>query len=80
MPIVNRDRFPDVDFLPDGQIKPIGDVGGVTLVLVGREQGSKADVVARAYTDKPATENLFAMPLYELLNHSQDPVNLTPKA
>lgn len=76
MPIVNRDRFPDVDFLPDGEIKPVGDVGGVTLVLVGSEQGTDAPVVAKAYTDKPTSEELFAVPLYELLNQSQDSISL----
>lgn len=76
MPITNRDRFPDVDFLPDSEIKPVGDVGGVTLVLVGNEQGTDAPVVSRAYTDKPATEDLFAVPVYALLSQSQDPVNL----
>jgi|SRR5579885_789694 len=74
--IVNRNRFPDVDFLPADEIRPVGDTGGTTLVLVGKEQGSNAPVVALSYTNDPASEDLFAVPLYELLNHSQDPINL----
>ncbi|MBW4692210.1 MAG: hypothetical protein KME27_10635 [Lyngbya sp. HA4199-MV5] len=76
MPIKNRDRFPDVDFLPDDQIKPVGDVGGVTLVLVGKEQGSDAPVVALSRTDDPASEELSPVSLESLLKFSQDPINL----
>lgn len=78
MPVTNRDRFPDVDWLTD--IKQVGDVGGTPLVLIGYAPGVDADqkqpVVARAYTSDPSTEDLFAVPLYELLNHSPDPVNI----
>ena len=74
--ITNRDRFPDVDFLPPDQFKIIGDVEGTPLVLIGREQGSDALVVSRTHTDDPATENLFAVPLYELLSHTFGAVNI----
>lgn len=77
MPIANADRFPDVDFLPIDEIRPIGDVEGTTLVLVGREQGTDAAVVARSYTDDPASEQLHAVPLYELLSHTFGEVNIT---
>jgi hypothetical protein len=77
MPITNRDRFPEVDFLPDSEIRAIGDVEGIKLVLVGRFQGVDAPVVAKSYTDDPTTEELFAMPLYELLSHTFGAVNIT---
>jgi hypothetical protein len=77
MPITNRDRFPDVDFLPDNQIKLVGSVGSTTLVLVGHEQGSDSLVVAKSYAADPTKEDLFAVPLYELMSHSQDAVNIT---
>jgi hypothetical protein len=79
MPVSNRDRFPDVEFLPDAEIRAIGDVEGITLVLVGREQGSNAPVVARAYTDNPTSEDLHAVPLYELMAHTFGSINILEK-
>ncbi len=70
MPVSNRDRFPDVEFLPDAEIRAIGDVEGTTLVLVGKELGSDAIVVSRAYTDDFISEDLHAVPLYELMAHT----------
>ncbi|WP_088889573.1 hypothetical protein [Leptolyngbya ohadii] len=75
--ISNRDRFPDVDFLDAADIRPIGTVGSTTLVLVGYEQGSQAAIVALAKTHRPSEEELFAMPLYELIGHSFDPIKIT---
>ncbi|HEY9781840.1 MAG TPA: hypothetical protein V6D09_17085 [Leptolyngbyaceae cyanobacterium] len=74
--ITNRDRFPDVNFLEPNDFKIIGDVEGTPLVLIGREQGSDALVVSRTHTDDPKTENLFAVPLYELLSHTFGAVNI----
>lgn len=76
MPIINRDRFPDVDFLPPDQFKIVGDADGTPLVLIGTERGSDAAVVSRSQTPDPATEDLFAVPLYELLNHSFGSINI----
>lgn len=76
MVIQNRDKFPNVKFVPDSEIKQVGDVGGVPLVKVGVEEGTEVMVVARAYTSDPGTEDLFAVPLYQLLSHSPDPVNI----
>ncbi|MDM9583124.1 hypothetical protein [Nostoc sp. GT001] len=73
--ITNKDRYPDVDFLPNDEIFKIGDIGGTALLLVGTEQGSNAPIVAKSY-ESDSDEELFAIPLYELLN-SQDPVNIT---
>ena len=76
MAITNRDRFPDVNFLDPNEFKIIGDVEGTPLVLIGREQGSDALVVSRTRTDDPTTENLFAVPLYELISHTFGAVNI----
>lgn len=77
MTIINRDRYPDVDFLPDSEIKPIGTCEGVRLVLVGKEQGTNADVVAKSYSDEfSPDEELHATPLYELLNHTMGAIEL----
>lgn len=76
--IANRERFPDVNFLPDSKIKIIGDVGGVKLALIGKEMGTDAPVVSRCQSD-PTKERLFAIPLYELLTHSTEPVNIPEK-
>jgi len=76
--ITNRDRFPNVDFVPEEEIRPIGTVGGVRLVMLGKDQDTDSIVVSRSYSEPFSTsENFFAMPLYELLNHSQDPIDLT---
>jgi hypothetical protein len=75
MPIVNRDRFPDVNFLPDDEIKLIGSCEGVSLMLIGHEQGSDALVVAKSNSKKfNSKEQLYAIPLYELLNHTMGAV------
>ncbi|NJR38542.1 MAG: hypothetical protein HC781_06445 [Leptolyngbyaceae cyanobacterium CSU_1_4] len=79
MPIRNRDRFPDVDFLANAEIRAIGEVEGITLVLVGKEQGSDAPVVARAYTDNFTSEDLHAVPLYELMAHTFGSINILEK-
>lgn len=80
MSISNRDRHPDVDFLPDSQIVSIGDVEGDTLVKVGVQRGTDDLVVARSYTSSPATEKLFAVPLSELLSHTFGAVNIRSSA
>lgn len=72
MSITNRDRFPDVNFLPDSKMRAFGSIGSTKLVLVGSERGSNAPVVAKSYTAEPTKENLFAIPLYELMKHTQD--------
>ncbi len=77
MGIKNRDRFPDVDWLEPDEIKQIGEIGGTPLVLIGWEQGWGAPIVSCAYTADPASEELFAVPLYELQGHSQDPISIT---
>lgn len=76
MPINNRDRFPDVDFLPPNQFRMIGDAEGTPLVLIGFEQGSDTPIVARTCTNDLLAEDLFAVPLYELLSHCFGAVNI----
>lgn len=72
--IKNKHRHPDVDFLPESEVKIIGTIGGLNLVLLGKQQGTGADVVAHAYTEDFTSEELFAVPLGELLAHSQDKI------
>lgn len=78
--ITNKDRFPDVDFLPESEIRQIGTIGGFPLVLVGFEtgfaEGQKNPIVARSYSSDPTSEDLFATPLVELMT-SQDPIAIT---
>ncbi|MFQ3629107.1 MAG: hypothetical protein SNJ57_10230 [Cyanobacteriota bacterium] len=69
--ITNRHRFPNVDFLP--QPREIGTVGSSPLMLVGYEQGTNSAVVA---VQRPGTDQLHAVPLYELLSHSFDPISI----
>lgn len=76
--IKNRDRYPDVTFLPDADIKPIGTCEGVRLVLVGREQGTDAAIVAKSYNPEfSPDEELHATPLYELVAHTFGEINIT---
>jgi hypothetical protein len=77
MTICNRDRFPDVDFLPDDKIKLIGSCDGTSLMLVGHEQSGGAMVVARSNSRifNPK-EQLYATPLHELLNHTMGAVEI----
>ena len=74
--ITNKDRFPEVDFLPDPEIRIIGLVGSDKLAIVGFEQGTDSPVVAYARTNKPAKERLFAIPLYELLSHNYEEIRI----
>lgn len=70
--------MPDVDFLPDSEIRPIGNIGGTRLVLLGKEQGTNVAVVSRSYTTEfDPNEEFFAIPLYELIGHSQESVEIT---
>lgn len=78
--IKNKDRYPDAEWLPESEVRVIGDMGGVPLVLVGFEvgfeAGQKMPLVARSRTDNPETEELSATPLYELMK-AQDPISIT---
>lgn len=76
MPIKNRDRFPNVDFLPSEQIRLVGSVDEEPLMLVGFERGTDDPLVARSYTNDPASEQLFAVPLSELLTHVKEPISI----
>ncbi len=76
MQIKNKDNFDDVDFLPDTDVRVVGDVGGIPLVILGFEQGTKSPVVSRLIEGK---DYYFAIPLYELMSHSQDSINISEK-
>ncbi|ALY07470.1 hypothetical protein 2AV2_18 [Nodularia phage vB_NpeS-2AV2] len=71
MKVINSDRFDDVEFLPEGEFKIIGTAGGVDLYLVGKDEDGE-EIVAK---ELPNSE-LFAIPMYELLSHSQDKIVL----
>lgn len=76
--ITNKNRYPDVDFVPDSEIRPIGNIGGVRLVYLGRQQGTNDIVVSRSTASEfTPNENFFAVPLGDLALHSQDPINIT---
>ena len=76
--IVNRNYWePKVDFLPHSERRVIGDVGGIPLLLVGYEKNqSRSPMVARATSGNPQQDSLFAVPLSDLLVHSNEPVNI----
>ncbi|RCJ20154.1 hypothetical protein A6S26_05380 [Nostoc sp. ATCC 43529] len=75
--ITNKNRMPDVDFLPDDEIRPIGNIGGTRLVLLGKEKGTDVAVVSRSYASEfDPKEDFFAIPLYELISHSQERIEL----
>ena len=75
MTISNKDRYPGSDFVADDKIKPFAEVDGSTYVLVGYEDGDEdAPLVAKARTENPSEEQLFATPFYELLKFAQGEV------
>jgi hypothetical protein len=69
--IRNKDSYPDSDFFDEEDMQVIGDVGGVPLILIGRERGTRAMIVAR--DDRPYFHGTF---LEELIAHTQDNVNI----
>lgn len=77
--IVNRDHWePKASFLPQHEIRVIGDVGGVPLVLVGYERNNpQSPIVARSTSGDPQTDTLFAVPLSDLMVHSREPVTIS---
>lgn len=79
MPVINRDRFPDVDFLPDSEFKIIGDAEGEILVLLGKEQGTGSAIVATTDTPYFQDQDLEATPLQSILKFAQGSVNITEK-
>lgn len=78
--IKNQDNFPNADFLNASQIRPIGDIGGTRLVLLGWDDDD-SPLVASSYSEPfdVTDEEFFAVPLQELLKHAQEPVNITEK-
>lgn len=76
MPIKNRNRFPEVKFLPESEQRIIGDVEGVPLVLLGIEEGTDDQIVARSYSSDFKSEELHAVSLSELMRFTQGTLNL----
>ena len=77
MAIANQSKFPDVDFLPESEFRQVGTVAGTPLFLIGKEQGSDAAVVAKVESGDPETEQLFAIPLHELISHTHHQIEIT---
>jgi hypothetical protein len=73
--ITNKSRYLEVDFLPESEIRQIGDVGGTPLVILGFEKGTKTPIISKDIDG----ENYHAMPVYELISHSQEPINITER-
>lgn len=80
MKIKNQDNFPNADFLDASQIRPIGDIGGTRLVLLGWDDDD-SPLVARSYSEPfdVTDEEFAAVPLYELLSHTYEPVTIPEK-
>lgn len=74
MPIMNKERFPDVMFHAPDKFKPVGALGGATLIEIGVTEGDSEPVVAQAYTATPENEELYPAYLHEILAHSPDVV------
>lgn len=74
-PIVNRDRFPEVDW--EENLRQIGTVEGDRLILLGVEQGTEAEIVAR---DNGVNLDYHAVHFYEILGHSQGEVEIFAQA
>lgn len=70
-PIENKSHYSHVDWLDEA--KPIGDIAGTPLVLLGHEQGTDDPIVSRDIDNYPH----FACFLYELMTHCQDPITIT---
>lgn len=77
MKILNQERYPDVQFLAEEKVRAVGTVGGSPLILVGFEAGTNAPVVASISSMTAlADAELDPIPLYELLSHSYDPIDI----
>lgn len=78
--ITNKDRYPEAKWLSDEQIRQVGTIGGMPLVLVGFDVTGEADqkmpLVSRSYASDPTSEELFASPLEEMLK-SQEEIAIT---
>lgn len=76
MPVVNRDRYPDDEFLPQSKLRQVGFTEGEKLILVGYEAGTKAAIVAKTTEENFKSADLVASYLYELVSHSQGSIEL----
>jgi hypothetical protein len=71
MPILNRDRWPHIEFFDESQFLEIGiKSDGAKIIQIGQE--GDAPIVALAYTDEPLTEDLYPVELWSLLKFSND--------
>jgi hypothetical protein len=71
MPIINRDRWPDIEFFDESQFLEVGiRADGAKIIQIGQE--GEAPIVAFAYTDEPLSEDLNPVELWSLLKFSHD--------
>ncbi|OUC13118.1 MAG: hypothetical protein B0A82_19120 [Alkalinema sp. CACIAM 70d] len=73
MQIEDKQRWPGIEWESEPVI--IGTVGGEPLWLLGYEVGSNAPIVGRSW--EPAPKAFSPFYLYELMGHSQDPIEIT---
>lgn len=71
LPIVNRGRFPNVDW--EESPRQIGTVEKDRLILLGTEQGTEAAIVS---CDNGVDDDYHASYLYEILGQAQGKVEL----
>jgi hypothetical protein len=69
--ISNRDRYPDVNFFDENDIRIIGK--GVLLAYLEKEEGTNAVIVAEV----KGGGSLFAVPLHELMVHTYGSIEIT---
>jgi hypothetical protein len=72
LPIVNRDRFPEVDW--EENPRQIGVVEGDRLILLGKEQGTDAEIVSR---DNGVVDTYHAAYFYEIIGQNQGKIEVT---
>ena len=75
MNIRNQDRFPDATFWDEDDYKQLGWLEDAAISQIGEEAGQP--IVAK---NVRSTASLFAIPLWELLNHSQAALTAKPKS
>jgi hypothetical protein len=75
--IKNKNRFPNVDWLPVSEYEVIGQKGSCPLLLIGRIQVSGEPIVATQRTDDIETAELGASVLDELITHAGQDIVIT---
>lgn len=70
--IRNQDRYSDATFWEPAKYTRLGTLENIPIYQIGEE--ADQPIVARVPSDDPTNSSpLFAIPLWELVNHSQAP-------